>query len=183
MAGWVRTFVDMSQYSAANAKVRVFTFKEGLLSAVAHDLEIDVPVFKIDVEGETVQATFFARSLRVLHAMDGATPKPSALSERDKKTIESNIAGDVLQSARYPEIRFEGTAKRSETSEVEALIEGTLSIAGRSRQVRIEARLDGEQWRAETTLHQPDFGIKPYSAMLGALKIKPDVRVTLSLSK
>ena len=171
-----------AKYSAANAKVRVFTFKEGLLSAVAHDLEIDVPVFNIDVDGETVRATFFARSLRVLHAIEANAPKPNALSARDKKTIESNIAGDVLQSARYPEIRFEGTAKRSETSEVEALIEGTLSIAGRSRMVRIEARLEGDTWRAETSLHQPDFGIKPYSAMLGALKIKPAVRVTLSLS-
>jgi len=170
------------KYSAANAKVRVFTFKEGLLAAVAHDLEIDVPVFNIDVEEESVRATFFARSLRVLHAMDGSTPKPNALSARDKTNIESNIAGDVLHSARYPEIRFEGIVKRSETSEAEASIEGTLSIAGRSRKVRIDARLEGGEWRAETTIHQPDFGIKPYSAMLGALKIKPDVRVTLSLS-
>lgn len=168
-----------TKYAAENAKVRIFTFKEGLLSAVAHDLEIDVPVFNIEVEDETVRATFFARSLRVLHAMEGNAPKPGALSEKDKKTIESNIAGDVLQSARYPEIRFEG---KHSVSESRATIEGTLSIAGRSRQVRIDARLEDGAWRAETTLHQPDFGIKPYSAMLGALKIKADVRVSLTLN-
>ena len=29
-------------------------------------------------------------------------------------------------------------------------------------------------------LHQPDFGITPYRAMLGALKVKADVRVTIA---
>ena len=168
-----------TKFAAENAKVRVFTFKEGLLSAVAHDLEIDVPVFNIEVEDEMVRATFFARSLRVLHAMEGHAPKPGAISEKDKTTIEKNIAADVLQSARYPEIRFEG---KPTVNESQATIEGTLTIAGRSRPIRIEARLEDGQWRAETTIHQPDFGIKPYSAMLGALKIKADVRVTMSLN-
>ena len=169
-----------SKYSAENAKVRVFTYKEGLLSAVAHDLEIEVPVFSIEVEEETIRATFFARSLRVLHAIEAGSPKPGKLSDRDKKTIESNIASDVLQSARYPEIRFEGT-RSGEAQQIS--IEGTLSIAGRSRKVRLEARKQDGTWNAETTIHQPDFGIKPYSAMLGALKIKPDIRVTFSLTE
>ena len=34
---------------------------------------------------------------------------------------------------------------------------------------------------AEVSLHQPDFGIKPYSAMLGTLRVKPDVTVVVSL--
>jgi len=34
---------------------------------------------------------------------------------------------------------------------------------------------------AEVPIHQPDFGIKPYSAMLGALKVKPDLVVRCSV--
>ena len=32
-------------------------------------------------------------------------------------------------------------------------------------------------------LHQPDFGIKPYSALLGTLKIKPEVTVRCSVPR
>jgi hypothetical protein len=39
-------------------------------------------------------------------------------------------------------------------------------------------RVDGH-YRAELRIHQPAFGIKPYSAMLGTLKIKPDVVVRI----
>jgi hypothetical protein len=35
----------------------------------------------------------------------------------------------------------------------------------------------------EVTLHQPDFRIEPYRAALGALKIKPDVRVRVRIPK
>jgi hypothetical protein len=36
---------------------------------------------------------------------------------------------------------------------------------------------------AEIKLHQPDFGIKPFTAALGALKVKPDVVVRVSVPK
>jgi hypothetical protein len=34
---------------------------------------------------------------------------------------------------------------------------------------------------ARVRLHQPDLGIKPYSAMLGTLKIQPGVAVEISV--
>jgi hypothetical protein len=33
---------------------------------------------------------------------------------------------------------------------------------------------------SEVRVHQPDFGIKPYSAALGALKVQADVTVKVS---
>jgi hypothetical protein len=36
---------------------------------------------------------------------------------------------------------------------------------------------------AEVKIHQPDFGIKPYTAALGALKVKPDVLVRVSVPR
>jgi polyisoprenoid-binding protein YceI len=62
-----------------------------------------------------------------------------------------------------------------------ATIKGTLTLAGRSKALTVEARRDGARWVSEVVLHQPDFGVKPYTAMLGTLKIKPDVRVRVSL--
>ena len=34
---------------------------------------------------------------------------------------------------------------------------------------------------AEVRLHQPDFGITPYRALLGALRVRADVLVSLSI--
>ena len=55
----------MPRYDASSAKVLVFTFKEGLLSAAAHDLKLEVTKFTVDVEGTSVRAEFDATSLRV----------------------------------------------------------------------------------------------------------------------
>jgi hypothetical protein len=46
-----------------------------------------------------------------------------------------------------------------------------------SRRISAKASLRGDRWGAQISIHQPDYGIKPFSAMLGALKVKPKVRV------
>jgi hypothetical protein len=158
------------------AQCRVYTFKEGLLSAVAHDLEIEVGRFRIERDAAGIRAVFDARSLRVLHATSDGRPRPDALSARDREKIEANIAGEVLETRRHPEVRFTASVE-GEPSEVR----GTLELHGRQREVAVAVRRQGERWIGEATLHQPDFGITPYSAMLGTLRIKPDVRVRIEL--
>ncbi len=49
-----------------NARITVFTFKQGLLSRVAHDLKIAVDDVELD---EQLNATIDPRSLRVVCAM------------------------------------------------------------------------------------------------------------------
>jgi hypothetical protein len=60
-------------------------------------------------------------------------------------------------------------------------IAGTLSLHGRQKRVAGTAVRTGGKLCLELTLHQPDFGIKPYSAMLGTLKVKPDVRLKITV--
>ncbi len=36
-------------------------------------------------------------------------------------------------------------------------------------------------WTAEVRLQQPDFGIRPYRAMLGTLRVQPDVLIRMSV--
>ena len=38
-----------------------------------------------------------------------------------------------------------------------------------------------ERQQLELTLHQPDFGITPYRAMLGTLKIRADVQIRVTV--
>lgn len=171
----------MPTYDAATATCHVFTFKEGVLSAVAHDLRIRAERFAIAIDeaAGTVEARVFADSLRVDCAMKGGREDFDALSDRNKREIQGNIVDDVLHARRHPEIVFRSTAITGEGDERN--IEGTLSLYGTERPLRAIARRQAGRWTAEVELHQPDFGIKPYSAMLGTLKIRPVVRVRVSV--
>jgi hypothetical protein len=165
-----------------NADVLVFTYKEGLLSAIAHDLKIRVTRFAIHVDEATnaIEATFEPGSLRVVTAMKNGQEAHGALSDSDRKKIEENIVDDVLHAKKFPEIRFTSTSVE-EDSGTGYRVRGKLTLHGKTREVTFVTRTDGEGQVAEITIHQPDFGITPYSAMLGTLKIKPDVTVRVAL--
>jgi polyisoprenoid-binding protein YceI len=85
----------------------------------------------------------------------------------------------VLRASRFPDIRFASTAASRRVDGYD--VEGTLTLTGVSRPVTVEVRRDGERLVAEVLVHQPAFGIRPYSAMLGALKVRADVLVRVSV--
>jgi hypothetical protein len=182
----------MPRFTQNDADCVVYTFKEGLLSAMAHDLEIRVERFHVEWDDARtrIEARFEPTSLRVVHAMKDGAPHPGALSDRDKRKIESNIEADVLETRRHPEIHFVSSGLEAlppgSSGGDGFLVHGMLELHGRSRAVRVSVEREqgaggqGERWVATATLHQPDFGITPYSAMMGTLRIQPDVKVRLS---
>jgi polyisoprenoid-binding protein YceI len=169
----------MPTVTEREGEVRIFTFKDGLLSAVAHDLEIAVERFHIgwDDARTEVTARFDATSLRVLHAIVRGSPAPSSLSARELRTIEENIQRDVLATSRHPEVRFVSTSIADEASGPR--IDGTLTLHGRARPLSVRTSRVGGRLVAEITLDQREFGITPYRAMMGTLKIKPELRIVV----
>ena len=167
----------MVRFDAASAECVVFTYKEGLLSAVAHDLKIRVTKFTIDVDEATrvVTAWFDAASLRVVCAMANGRESPDSLTTANKREIEGNIVRDVLDAHSYPEIRFVST--RVEERNATYSVKGKLALHGHERQVRVQVRQDDTHYVAEVRVHQPDFGIRPYTALFGTLRVQPDVLV------
>jgi len=173
----------MAKLDASCARCIVLTYKEGLLSAVAHDLKIEVTRFTLEVDDAmtSVAAVFEASSLRVVCAVRDGIDAPATLSEKDKRDIEGNIAKDVLDVRKHPQIRFNSTKVEREGEGFR--VKGRLEIKGKTRELSFVVRSIGPDWVCEVKLHQPDFGIKSFSAMLGAMKIKPDVDVRLSVPK
>lgn len=161
------------------AQIRVFTYKEGLLSTVAHDLQIAVRRFQITVEdtpeGITVRAEIDAGSLEVVSAMKAGALDPGTLKDKDKAEIAGNIRDDVLHVSRHPSIRFESTSLEAST------LRGRLTLHGATREITLSLQDSPGRRRAELKLDQRDFGIKPYSALLGALKVQPVVKVEIEL--
>ena len=168
----------MTRFDATTAECRVFTFKEGALSAIAHDLELAVGTASIEVgEDLAIEARIGLAGLRVLHAVkDGHAT--SALSDGDKRKIERTIAEDVLDTRRHAEALFRGKAEPVGGS---YRISGELTLHGKTRPLTVAGQARDGRQVFEVSLHQPDFGIKPYSAMLGTLKVKADVKVRIAV--
>lgn len=158
----------------------MLTFKDGLLSKIAHDLKIEVQKIDVQLDEGKLVATADASSLRVVCARKDGQDAPGTLSASDKSKIEGNIQKDVLDTRRHPQIRFEST-EITRDGDRNAVIAGTLTLHGRSQPITVSAKLVDGTWAAEFPIDQPTFGIKPYSAMMGTLKIKPVVRVQVEL--
>lgn len=177
----------MPTFNESSVECRIFTFKEGALSALAHDLELDVDPFTLEIEAigagrYKLLARFPVESVGALHAMKDGQPTDQ-LSESDLRKIDQTIAKEVLDGRRYPEIVYEGTATANGDDEGADgfTLTGELTLQGRRRPLTMTAHLQEGRMRVETTLHQPDFGIQPYRALLGALKLRPDVKVRVSM--
>jgi polyisoprenoid-binding protein YceI len=162
------------RHDERTAECTVLTFKDGLLAAVAHDLQLRVSRFTVEVadDGSAVSARFDAASLRVVAALRDGRPS-DALSARDRRSIEASIADEVLEVRRYPEIRFRSTSVAQAGERAE--IAGELTLHGHTRPLALAAARRDGKWRAEVALQQPDFGITPYTALLGTLRIQPRI--------
>ncbi len=159
------------RYDAATAECLVFTYREGLLAAVGHDLCLRVTRFSVEIgAGDAIAAEFDAASLRA-----------TGVGANDARKIERNAADDVLDARRFPTVSFRSSEVTRQGER--ARVAGTLTLHGVSQPLAFDAVADGEGWRAEVRLDQRRFGIKPFSAMLGALRVRPEVLVRIKLPR
>jgi hypothetical protein len=169
------------RFDASSAECLVFTYKEGVLAAVAHDLKIRVAKFHIEADETTraIVGCFDARSLRVVCAMNAGIESPATLSAANKREIEGNIVRDVLEANTHPEIRFVSSTVQEKRGAYQ--LKGTLSLHGKQRTIAIPVRATDGVYVAEARIHQFDYGIRPYTALFGTLKVKADVTVRLTV--
>ena len=172
----------MPSYDASRAECLVFTFKEGLLSSVAHDLRLRITRFSldVDVDGGSVVASFDTNSLLVDCPMKDGVENPAALSASDKHKIAAQIRDEVLDSAKYPSATFRAGSVAAQADGGYEL-QGELTLHGVTKALRLRSHLVSGRQRLELKLHQPDFGITPYRAMLGTLKIQADVTIRVTV--
>lgn len=171
----------MSDDRAADApQMHVFTFKEGLLSAVAHDLRLRVERFEVELREGRVHARVDAASLRVDGVMRGGRLDASVLSGRDCEKIERAIREDVLDTARHPEAALEaGATARG----VGYALAGTLTLHGAARPLSFDVAADASALRAGARLTPSAWGIRPYRALGGTLRVKDEVRIEVVLPR
>jgi len=151
----------------SNGSLKVKTGKEGAAAKMGHNLTFAVNSWEATVEGgdsPSIKLTADPSSVAVESGEGGAKP----LGDKDKADIKKGMDNKVLGSSQI-------TFTSSEVTDSQA--KGELSIAGGSSQVTVPISVSGDKISGSIQLSQKDFGIKQYSAMMGALKVKDQVTV------
>ena len=159
-----------------DGRIEVYTFKRGLLSKVAHDLRLRLDRFEVDSDGERVKGRFWPETLVVEGAIVDGRLDPGALSDSDRRDILRNVRESILQTTRHPELRFEGTVFRGTDT---LQLRGELEMLGRRAPIELALRERGGRVQGEVELIPTRWGIEPYKALLGAIKLDDRVLVKL----
>ena len=158
--------------------VRVFRQQGRLLSRLAHDLELRLERFTVILTPNRVDFSFEPDALEVQGAIvDGRLDRD--LFDADKKAeIEKNLRNEVLSTPSFPRARFQGSF---EDEGARVLVRGQLELRGVERPIEFELVREGEHCRGEVTLVPSRWGIAPYQALFGALKLEDRVLVLLDV--
>lgn len=159
--------------------LRISTFKKGLLSRLGHDLRLQFDSFELELDGSRLVCSVELESLRVLGAVRDGGLDSSAISASDREKIRRSALDEVLEVRRFARARFEGTVVSGEGA---PRVEGELELHGRRRALpRVELEGGETSYRARFTLTPSRWGIAPYRALAGALKLEDRVDVDLEV--
>jgi hypothetical protein len=167
-------------FRITDGSLRLFTFRDGILSSAGHDLRLTLKRFQIDLCDTRVSARFHLPSLVVDGAIIKGRLSRLTLVKKDREEIHKNTMGKkVLNVARHPEARLEGTV--TEVGPDQYAFEGALEIVGREVRTRINIEAEEGRLRGEVTLRPSQWGIPPFSTLLGTMKIQDRVDVVFDL--
>jgi polyisoprenoid-binding protein YceI len=161
------------------ATVFVYTFKEGLLAKLAHDLRLSAHDVEITLKGEALEARVAATSLVVDGVAHGETIDTQALSDHDKRKIQDTMADEILQARAHPHVQWQGQVRRTTGERYE--VDGTLTVRGVRQALRAPVAVQPDGLSVELELQPSRFGIPPYKALAGAIRLKDRVVVRLHL--
>jgi len=169
-----------------NGTLRLRTSRQGLGARAGHDLTIEATRWQATAQsndgGPRVTVEVDPRSLQVLEGTGGVKP----LTDDDRAEIKANLERKVLEVDRHPRIAFQSTEWRLEAEDETSsrgVLAGELELHGQrgALEAQAEVRRAGGaiHVHAHTTVVQTRWGIKPYSALLGTLKVADPVEIEL----
>jgi polyisoprenoid-binding protein YceI len=169
----------------SDGELLVRTGVTGRAAKIGHRLTIALTSWQAEVswngsEPAAVELTAEMDSLEVLMGQGGVKP----LSAPEMALARSN-ALKSLDADQFARIRF--YAGDIEKTGDGYRLTGTLEIHGKSRKRVIDLRVEdlGESWQlsSDAAVRQSDFGIKPYSMLMGSVKVVDEVKVSLTVDR
>jgi polyisoprenoid-binding protein YceI len=166
----------MVDLGPSNGSLTIHTSRQGMAARAGHDLVIDVERWRATLDASGLNGTIEAGSLAVREGHGGV----KALSASDKTEIQKNLNEKILRTAQNPHIAF-ASGPLSAPGDGIWTVNGQLTLVGVTNPVAIPVTLassDSEvTLTASVTIVQSQFRIKPYSGLMGALKVADAVEI------
>ena len=161
-----------------SGRLLVKTSRTGLGARAGHDLTIEVTRWRgtvgIDAANPANCSVSLAADIDSFEVREG-TGGIKPLTDADRADIKNTLCTKVLNAARHPSIVFE-SAQVSGTPE-SFRIDGDLTIMGVTQSATVTGGVRGDRVQGMAVVVQSRWGIKPYSAFLGALKLRDEVEI------
>jgi len=157
----------------ADGTLTVRTGKAGAAAKAGHNLVIEVTRWEASLQvgegGGSLALTADARSLAVRSGSGGM----GSLGDEEKASIAQSIDDDVLKGGT---IAFRSSAVDEAPGGLR--VQGDLDLLGTTRPVAFDLDAgDGGRLTGSIRFKQSDWGIKPFSALFGTLKVADEVEV------
>ena len=150
----------------SRSSITIHVGKSGLFSAAGHEHEVSAPIAAGAID-DSEQSHIW---LRVEAA------KMTVLPEKDQEAVQSTMQKSVLESAKFPEIRFESTSvKKIDSGKWK--ITGSLTLHGKTDSITVDVRDDAGTYVGQASIRQTQFGIRPVTAAGGAVKVKDELKI------
>ncbi len=160
-----------------DAKLTVRTTRTGAASKAGHNLLIEVTSWNATLQlsdhlaDTRLTLSADSQSLRVIEGSGGI----QALGDEDRASIEQTINDEVLKGG---VIEFQSMGV--ELIDGGLRVRGELELLGARRPIAFELGLGADgRLTGEATVKQSDWGIKPYSALFGTLKVADEVKIAV----
>jgi hypothetical protein len=153
-----------------NGTLTVHTRKGGAAAKAGHDLVIEVTRWRASYDETELSLTADAGSLRVRSGSGGISP----LGDEEKAGIAQTIDEEVLKGG---SIAFRSTRVHRAGDRID--VEGELELLGRTAPVSFALTDHAGHLTGRATVKQSNWGIKPYSALFGTLKVRDELEVEI----
>jgi polyisoprenoid-binding protein YceI len=165
-----------------SGRLLVHTSRTGLGAKAGHNLTIEVTRWRgratvdpADPATSSVTVEVEADSFEVREGTGGVKP----LSDADRAEIYKTLK-EILHTAQHPAITFR--SRRVEGSAGSFAVDGELTVMGLTRPVMVQGRVTDGRVVGGATVVQSRWGIRPYSAFFGALKLSDEVKIDFDIA-
>jgi len=165
-----------------SGQLLIRTSRMGLGARAGHDLTIEVTRWHAEV---TVDSAAVARSSLSVEAdadsfeVRTGTGGLKPLTDGDRTEIKQTIREKILHTRQHPSITFRSTQVAGTADAFS--IDGDLTIIGTTRPITAHGRLTGDGAQGSAEVVQSRWGIRPYTAFFGALKLSDEVTIEFSV--
>lgn len=163
-----------------NGTLSIRTSRTGAVAKAGHDLLIHVTAWEAtlvvgeDAAQNSIVLDADPTSLQVREGTGGM----KALDDDDKAGIRETINDEILKGQA---VEFRSTSVQPAADGGGLGVQGELTLVGTTRPVALDVTVDDGRLQGSVVVKQTDWGIKPYSALFGALKVADEIELAIDV--